>query len=64
MSDVNTEPPLVRCGMCGGRAQVRKDPVYGRGARVIGCPKCAWVSIDSGRVDPAWYWRLRVWVGR
>lgn len=64
MTDVDTEVPRVRCGMCGGRVRVCKDPIYTRGARVIECPRCSWASVDSARVDPAWYWRLRVWVGR
>lgn len=67
---LNTERPGVRCGMCGGRARVCGDPLYGRGARIIECAsgyrgeRCAWSSLNPARIDPSWYWRLRVWIGR
>lgn len=73
---LNTDEPEVRCGMCGGRARVCSDPLYRRGARVIECAgkgqpypfkgkgRCAWSSLDPARVDPSWYWRMRVRLGR
>ena len=68
---LNTDRPGVRCGMCGGRARACGDPLYHRGARIIECASgfpgsgpCSWSSHNPARVDPAWYWRLRVWLGR
>lgn len=55
---INTDPPDIRCGMCGGRC--RRDKT---GPAWIECRNgCAWSSSDHRRVG--WYWRLRVWVGR
>ena len=69
--ELNTDQPEVRCGMCGGRARTCTDLLYNRGARVIECATgfdgespCSWASINPARVDPSWYWRLRVRVGR
>jgi hypothetical protein len=54
----NTDPPVVRCGMCGGRC--RRDAT---GWAWIECRSgCAWSSHDRRRTGPIW--QLRVWVGR
>lgn len=51
----NTDPPDVRCGVCGGRCQWD-------GPRWIKCPRCPWSSHDPRRVG--WRWRLRVFLGK
>ncbi len=51
---VNTAPPPVRCGMCGGRC--RWEP-----PRWIVCPRCPWSS-HSPRYRGL-VWRLRVLIG-
>lgn len=51
----NTDPPDVRCSMCGSRC--KPD-----GPRWITCKAgCAWHSHDPRRVG--WLWRLRVFIG-
>jgi hypothetical protein len=55
MPELNTDPPLVRCRMCGRRC--RWD-----GPRWITCRRCCWSSSDNRRVG--FVWRLRVWLGR
>lgn len=69
-SAINTAKPEVRCGSCGGKCRVGYDPIYKRGARVIHCNSgfrgrghCAWSSMNPARVDPSWYWKLRVRLG-
>jgi hypothetical protein len=61
---LNTAPPEVRCGMCGGRARVWQpgwiecasgSPEYGR---------CSWSSHDPRRRKHPLWWALRVWLGR
>lgn len=73
---INIDPPEVRCRMCGGKCRVCKDPIYKRGARIIECAgkdqpypfqrsgPCSWSSMNPGRIDPPWYWKLRVRLGR
>lgn len=57
-AELNTDPPIVRCGVCGGRC--RKD---GAGfPRWIYCDRCCWSSHDPRR--KGLIWRLRVWIGR
>jgi hypothetical protein len=67
---VNTDKPTIHCGVCGGKCRVGYDPIYKRGARVIHCnsgkPRmgpCAWTDINVGRIDPAWYWKMRIRLG-
>jgi hypothetical protein len=52
---VNTDPPEVRCGMCGGRCRNWRS-------KWIECRNCAWSSHDPRRAG--WLWRVRVWLGR
>jgi hypothetical protein len=64
---LNTDPPIVRCGMCGGRCRWAGPWWGGRrrweGPRWIHCrPGCVWSSHDPRRVG--WIWRLRVLIGR
>lgn len=61
---VNTDPPPVRCGMCGGRcrADSTRDGFRAR-ARWICCRSgCAWSSHSPRRIGLLW--RLRVAIGR
>jgi hypothetical protein len=51
---LNTDPPEVRCGMCGGRC--KND-----GPRWITCRRCCWSSHNPKRIGL--WWRLRVLVG-
>lgn len=51
----NTDPPKVRCGMCGGRCR-------NRGSGWIECRRpCYWSSFNPCRIG--WRWRLAVWLG-
>lgn len=53
---LNTDPPPIRCDMCGGRCK-RWAP------RWIECRgDCCWSS-HSPRYNRPW-WRFRVWIGR
>jgi hypothetical protein len=56
MAMENTDPPLVRCEMCGGRARWWRE-------RWIECRgDCCWSSHDPRRTGL--WWRFRVWIGR
>jgi hypothetical protein len=63
---MNTDPPGVRCGMCGGKARPWRAPV-GKQAWIEcasgfpGEPPCSWSSHDPRRAGP--WWRLRIWLG-
>jgi hypothetical protein len=51
---LNTDPPQVRCTMCGSRCRWA--------GFWMECRHCSWASHDHRRVG--WLWRLRVLVGR
>ena len=56
----NTDPPDVRCGMCGGAATLWHPNGWRDRARWIECVgPCSWSSHDPRRAN--WWWVLRVW---
>jgi hypothetical protein len=66
---MNTDPPQVRCGMCGGKARVWKRGWIECAGRAQPWPfggegRCAWSSHDPRRRVNPLYWRARVWLGR
>jgi hypothetical protein len=61
----NPGPPLVRCGMCGGKTRIIKDPLILLSARCIECKDgCSWSSLDPRRIKWYPYWWLRVKIGK
>ncbi|MEV4521457.1 hypothetical protein AB0J77_14610 [Micromonospora tulbaghiae] len=57
--EFNTDPPAVRCGMCGGRC---KGDILLSYPRWIVCRSgCPWSSHSPRRTG--WIWRMRVLIG-
>lgn len=65
----NTDPPGVRCGMCGGKARVWRPGWIECAGKQQPYPfedagRCSWSSHDPRRRKHRLWWRLRVAVGK